>query len=317
MKYFKFLAVAFMTLMGLVSPSGAQDQSAQYLQAGNTFYSQKNYDQAIRYYQAATQMNANSWQAYQGLGGCYYAKGDNSNALKNYQKSLDINPNNPQVSQFVTYLKSQSPAPALSTGNGNAAAFQPVVYATSSTKNFELSVGPGIAIYSNGSEVGIGGSLSGFYMLDKNLSLGGSLHFYTYSTSIITVSEYETESSTIGNETETDSGTLNALEVIATGKYKFDGNGLVPYLIGGIGLVDLMISGTDSFTYDSGPPLFGNSNSSFSGSEIDPVIEGGGGVEFSLGKDMNLFGEARVDLVIGDGGTATFIPVDAGLSFDL
>src|SRR5580700_4147512 len=98
MKHFRFTAAVFMTLLGLATALRAQDQSAQYLQAGNTFYSQKSYDQAIRYYQAATQMNANSWQAYQGLGGCYYAKGDNSNALVNYQKSLDINPNNPQVS---------------------------------------------------------------------------------------------------------------------------------------------------------------------------------------------------------------------------
>src|ERR1035441_11072724 len=97
MKKFKFVGVSILFILVLASGARAQDQSSPYLQAGNTFYSQKNYNQAIRYYQAAVQFNANSWQAYQGLGGCYYAKGDNGNALANYQKSLDINPNNTQI----------------------------------------------------------------------------------------------------------------------------------------------------------------------------------------------------------------------------
>src|SRR5581483_183556 len=168
MKQLRLAVAVFLFILGLARVSAAQDQSAQYLQAGNTLYSQKNYDQAIRYYQAAVQFNPNSWQAYQGMGGCYYAKGDNANALTNYQKSLDLNPNNPQVSQFVTYLKSQSAAPPLPGGSSTATvSSKPAASAGASSKNFELNVGPGVAIDSGGSEgLGIGGSVSGFFMMD-------------------------------------------------------------------------------------------------------------------------------------------------------
>src|SRR5580698_1916752 len=186
MKHLRSVVPVFMILLGLAASSRAQDPSAQYLQAGNTFYSQKSYDQAIRYYQAAAQMNANSWQAYQGLGGCYYAKGDNSNALMNYQKSLDINPNNPQVSQFVQYLKSQSTAPPLPSGdNGETASggssggeANP---GSKPGKKFEFDVDLGLMAY--GGQVGFGGGVGGFFFLGKSFAIGALADFYTVSQS--------------------------------------------------------------------------------------------------------------------------------------
>src|ERR1035441_9606446 len=226
MKKFKFVGVSILFILVLASGARAQDQSSPYLQAGNTFYSQKNYNQAIRYYQAAVQFNANSWQAYQGLGGCYYAKGDNGNALANYQKSLDINPNNTQVSQFVQYLKTQTSAPPLpSTNNASTASTIRPAWGHSD-KNFELNLGPGVAIDSGGSEgLGIGGSLSGFYMMDQHLGFGGMIHFYSFGYSTTTSGNYLTQSFTFGNETITDSYSVGTLEVVAALKYKLDGNG--------------------------------------------------------------------------------------------
>ncbi len=102
-------------------PVLAQDPSNAYYQAGNTLYTQKNYDLAIRYYQAALQMNPNKWEADQGMGNCYYAKGDKAGALASYQRALAINPNNPQLSAFVQALQAQLPPQPAGMGNDLAA----------------------------------------------------------------------------------------------------------------------------------------------------------------------------------------------------
>ncbi len=120
MKYVRFSVFALSVLIAVTVQ--AQDQSSAYYQAGNTLYGQKNYDMAIRYYQAAVQVNPQMWQADQGLGNCYYAKGDKVNALASYQKALDINPNNPGLSNFVQTLRAQVPAaPAAQVANPRTA----------------------------------------------------------------------------------------------------------------------------------------------------------------------------------------------------
>ena len=122
MKQFRVFLFGFSILSFLSTFGHAQDRSDPYYQAGNTLYGQKNYDQAIRYYQAALQLNPNKWEADQGMGNCYYAKGDKTNALASYQKALAINPNNPGLASFVQTLQTQVPAP----GGANPGVGQPV-----------------------------------------------------------------------------------------------------------------------------------------------------------------------------------------------
>src|ERR1700723_3433866 len=109
MKNIKWAVLVFFFILGSSQRGLAQQDPAPYYRAGNTFYAQQNYDQAITYYQYAVQLNPNFWQAYQALGSCYYEKGDKASALTNYQKSLAINPNNPQLAQFA---QSITPSPA-------------------------------------------------------------------------------------------------------------------------------------------------------------------------------------------------------------
>ncbi len=325
MKQLKFLVAFFMILTGLAASAGAQDQSAQYLQAGNSFYSQKNYDQAIRYYQAAVQMNANSWQAYQGLGGCYYAKGDNANALTNYQKALDINPNNPQVSQFVTYLKSQSTTPPLPAGNSNASAStQPVVYATTSAKSFELDVNAGLALDS--SQIGFGGGLSGYVPLDSHFFLGAGAAFYTFSESSSgTASGYGV------TETASASGSVNFIEGLAKVKYVLDGDNMQPYFFAGVGIVDASASYSASAS-SGGSSVSGGGSL---GSQVDPALALGGGLQFPAGKGMDITVQLKESLVFvpgetvtetvggvtesvsAGGGTESYTVLEGGLDFNL
>jgi tetratricopeptide (TPR) repeat protein len=235
MKQMRFAVAVLVSLFGLAATSWAQDQSAPYMQAGNNFYSQKNYDQAIRYYQATVQMNANSWQAYQGLGNCYYAKGDTANALTNYQKALDINPNNPQLSQFVQTIKPQSTAPPLPAGNNNAAANagsgMAAAGSASSENKFELDIN--LDLFSYSGQIGFGGGLGGFLPLDKSFAIGAIAGFDTVS---------EGASASYGGSSVGASASLDFLNFAAAAKYRFDGDSMRPYIIAGLGISDVMSS---------------------------------------------------------------------------
>jgi hypothetical protein len=316
MKYSRFAVALLFLSAGLSGTASAQNQFAQYYQAANSAYSTKNYDQAIKYYDAAVQSNPNYWQAFQGLGNCYYAKGQNAEALSNYQKALALNPNNPQLSSFVQALRAKvGTAPA---------ATNTVQYSNSvvvnSDKNFQLSPMIGVAVGDNsGLGTGIGGGLRGIYMTDANLGFGGMIYFYTWNTSLTESGYYITQSYTLGTLTETISESHGNLEVLAAIQYKFTGGSVKPYLIGGAGLSALMFSESISFSYSSGTPLYNpTTGGSIPGTtSMYPMVTAGAGLGFNMGKDMDLYLEAKYDVVIGNGGTFSYIPIGAGLSFGL
>lgn len=111
MKQAGLAAVLFFLLMGIPGISSAQDQAMENYESANTFYAQKNYDQAIHFYEAAIDANPRFWQAFQGLGNCYYAMGDQTKALTSYQRALSLQPGNPSLSAFVQSLRTQLDAP--------------------------------------------------------------------------------------------------------------------------------------------------------------------------------------------------------------
>ena len=319
MKQMRFAVALLMASFGIAATASAQDQSAQYYTAGNTFYNQKNYDQAIRYYQAAVQMNANSWQSYQGLGNCYYAKGDTSNALTNYQKALDINPNNPQLSQFVQSIKPQSTASPLPTSNNNATANagsgMAVAGSASSANKFELDVNVDLMTY--GGQIGFGAGLGGFIPLDKSFAIGAMASFDLVS---------QGASASYGGSSVGGSESLDFLNFAAAAKYRFDGDSMRPYILAGLGLSDVM----ESYSVSGGGQTAGASTS-----QIDPMIVAGAGLEFKGGPGMNIFvqGIEEIILVPGTtetvntgygpvsetvgGGTASYTGLEGGLNFNL
>jgi tetratricopeptide (TPR) repeat protein len=75
----------------------------QYLLAGHKYLKAKQYDMAIKYYQASINTNP-TYQAYQFMGTAYYYKGDMANAKAAYEKSLELNPNNPQVRSILAKI---------------------------------------------------------------------------------------------------------------------------------------------------------------------------------------------------------------------
>lgn len=252
MKHYRFAAAICLLWIGSVGFSFADDNSMQYYQTGNTFYSQKNYDQAIRYYEAAVQMNPKLWQAYQGLGNCYYAKGDKTEALKNYEKCLDLNPDNPQLNPFVQNLRTQlNSAPPLPTERANAGG-------TTSEPKFVLAPMAGIGYCTEtGYGLGFGGGLSGYFSGGNGLFFGPSAAFYTFS------------GPSYNYYGISESYSFSNIELLAVVKYLIGTSETRPYLIGGFGLS--IFSANDTVS-ESG---YGSVSTSASSSY--PMLEVGGG----------------------------------------
>lgn len=96
-------------LGGSAAGAGAGDSKAQqYLIAGHKHLKAKNYDAAIKYYQASINIQP-TYQAYQFMGTAYYHKGDMSKAKDAYEKSLQLNPNNPGVRNILAKLGGKPP----------------------------------------------------------------------------------------------------------------------------------------------------------------------------------------------------------------
>ncbi len=273
--------------------TGFAQTAAQYIGAGNQSYAAKDYVKGAQYYQAAVQLDGNSAAAFQGLGNCQYMLGKNAEALSAYEKASALDPNNAQLSSFVTTLKAKvgaassvavpTPGPAGSAVNAGS---------SSNEGKFELDVHAGVAV---SSQTGFGGGLDGFVPLGKSFSLGAITGFYTFGSS---ASGYGASASS----------SINFLELMAAGKYRIDANGFHPYILGGVGMS--LVMQTVSVT-------FLGTTTSVSASEMDPMISIGGGVEFPMGQGMNFFAQGRYSMVMQNGGSSTYEPIEAGLNFNL
>jgi hypothetical protein len=344
--------VLFILFLGLATLCQAQDKSAPYYQAGNNFYSQQNYDQAIRYYQYAAQLNPQLWQAYQGLGNCYYAKGDKATALTNYQKALAINPNNPQLSSFTQSLQAQvgsSPAAPNNSAMAGASA-APSSSGGAGRPEFDVMAGANMVLsgegaygvpaaditgagFAGGYGLGFGGGVGLYFPVDKTFMIGGNAAFYAYGTNYT----YSTGEPGVYSEGWTITNNQSNIEFVAAAKMKLGGGGnLQPYLLGGLGFSMVSSSGSVTEVETEG----GTTVSSFgyalpSSSAFSPMVQVGGGVQFPMGNNMNFFGEAKFNLIFVGGSTYTvniegtnyqepvagytFIefPIDIGLNFNL
>ena len=307
-----------------IGSARAQDKSLPYYQAGNSLYAQKDYDQALRYYQYAAQLNPNLWQAYQAMGNCYYAKGDKATALTNYQKALDLNPGNPQLSSFVQALQSQISASAMIPAGGASAATPAslaprgpsgggngpeldvmaggdLILSASNPIPTTLTSGgsgaPGLALGGGyGPGFGVGGGA--FFPVDRNFSIGGNAAFYLYGANY----NYGSAGTTYGysyNEAVTETVNQSSLEFLAAAKYRLpDNNGVQPYLLGGIGFALVSYSGSATVIASAGGTSVGVGFAIPSSSFFCPMAEVGGGGQFPAGNNMNFFAEGKLGIVL-------------------
>ncbi|HUO58842.1 MAG TPA: tetratricopeptide repeat protein [bacterium] len=292
---------------------GFAQTAAQYITAGNQSYAIKDYAKAVQYYQAAVQADPNSAAAYQGLGNSYYQQGQTSQALDAYEKALNLNPNNAQLSTFVQSLRAKvgsTSVPAASTAASPAASSMST--SSSSTSSFNLDIDAGIILDS--SQVGFGGGLSGFVPLSKNFLLGAGGSFYTVSES---QSDYGI----------TASATVNFIEAMAKAKYLFDGDSMKPFGFAGAGINAVSGSGSASGG--------GATATASLGSQVDPMIAFGAGLQFAGGNKMNFEVQLKESIIFvpgvtvsagsgaysttvtAGGGTESYTGIEGGINFDM
>ena len=77
-----------------------QPKVQQFLIGGDIFYHQKNYQQAISYYQKAIELDPNSAESYGRRGFVYYMQGNMDRAISDYSKAIQINPNDKNAYHF-------------------------------------------------------------------------------------------------------------------------------------------------------------------------------------------------------------------------
>jgi serine/threonine protein kinase len=76
-----------------------EDQSSAevFIERGNTYYKQKDYDSAVQNYSKAIELNPRDANAYSSRGNAYYMKGDHDQAFADYNKALALDSTLPHV----------------------------------------------------------------------------------------------------------------------------------------------------------------------------------------------------------------------------
>jgi hypothetical protein len=158
-----------------------------------------------------------------------------------------------------------------------------VTFAADAEKKIELGIGGDLAVTSNaGYDLGFGGHATGLYRVNENFGVGLGVGYDTFGITGV-------------------SGVTSAdLSFLALGKYAFGTEETKPYLIGGAGF---------SIFITSGPG--GSLSSSY------PELLGGGGVQFTLGSNANLYVQATANVILGSGSTFTYFPAEVGVNFDM
>lgn len=95
---------------GASSPAPASGGADQMIQYGNYYLQQKQYDNAIAWFNKATQADPGSAKAWKGLGYAYVYKGDKPNAITALEKAAALNPSDSQLSGYLASLRGSSPS---------------------------------------------------------------------------------------------------------------------------------------------------------------------------------------------------------------
>lgn len=137
------------------------------------------------------------------------------------------------------------------------------------------------------SSPGPGLGLEGYYLLDRNWAWGFSLAF-----------------SWMGQSEKS----FDDQEFMMNVRYRLESHKPGPYLMTGVG--DLYQNYTVTYS-------FYNMSRSATGVSYDPVWMIGGGWEFEIGYYTNLFLQGQVHMVLDEGPTSYFIPLEVGVNFGM
>lgn len=96
-------------LSGTASPAPAAGGATQMIQYGNYYIQQKQYDNAIGWFNKATQAEPNNAKAWKGLGYAYAYKSDKTNAITALERSVALDASDTGAAGYLAQLKGSSP----------------------------------------------------------------------------------------------------------------------------------------------------------------------------------------------------------------
>ncbi len=155
--------------------------------------------------------------------------------------------------------------------------------------SWDVAGGVGVPLTS-GYDLGFGGEGTAELNIAPSLNATGSLGFYTFN---------------VTGSTSANNASTAVVPILVGLKYELGPvPGLKPYLIGQAGFSDFINSITIS-------------GYSASGSAFYPEIAGGAGLGFDLGpaSTIGIFVQVKIAVVLGNGGTFTYLPILGGVSF--
>ena len=274
-----FLTAVFFFGISNVFAATAQD----YYTAGNSLFQRQQYENALKYFKAAVQVDPNFWQSYQMIGYSYYQLKNTPDALEAWKKALDLNPNNPQLSSFVEKLKAQAgPNPSITPAPNDTKTSGGVFH-----KGLYVSLGGGIDVPTGASRIlPYGTHIDVGYDFDENLSAQLEWDFF--------YNNY------YSNYLQYDGGSYRFLPEL---KLMAGPGGLRPYAIGGLGL--------DYEVYNQFAPFFVSSRSAY------PDLLAGGGIQLNAGNIFIFFLETKINLIWAYNSISTDIPFTGGFHINL
>jgi opacity protein-like surface antigen len=151
-----------------------------------------------------------------------------------------------------------------------------------------LHAGVGIPMgtFGDASKLGIGGGGNFKYLLSDNFALGANVSYYTFGGKDLGIPGFEVPS-------------LNLIPIHANAEYYFGDGSTKPFIGADLGVTMSSVSGIDGS---------GETNLSFA-----PIL----GIKFGLGDSVDLFGNAKYNVVTGDGESQSYVGINFGLLFNL
>jgi hypothetical protein len=196
-------------------------------------------------------------------------------------------------------------------------------------KRLELGLIGSLDIPNNGGEIGgfgFGGRVTGGYRLDPAFSLLATLAYLNFNYSQML---YQTGSGIVATNTGNSNTTI--FEFLGGLKYRFGSTPIHPYFLAGVGISNLMTNSENTEIVNG----VTTSSTSQATNNLYPVAEIGGGLEFPLADDMNIFFQAQYGVVLIlsrtttqtssgntnintiNGSVFTDVPMEMGLNFNL
>jgi hypothetical protein len=153
-----------------------------------------------------------------------------------------------------------------------------------------LHAGVGIPMgtFGDGFNLGIGGGGNFKYLLSDNFALGASVSYYTFGSKSTNVGPIKIEAPA-----------LNLIPIHANAEYYFGDGSTKPFIGADLGV-----------TMRSSSAAGSKSQSNFS---FAPIL----GIKFGLGESVDLFGNAKYNLITGELASTSYIGINFGLLFNL